>query len=101
MILVQIHVILVVPFSGLKARGPWSTQLFDTRWAWVGQVDLFLTSIGPKMLHLGFKITVKVLGYGYLEETSVMARFSVLLKGNFDLCSRLLRSGLPMNFKEN
>ena len=85
MILVQIHVILVVPFSGLKAHGPWSSQLLDSTWAWVGQVDLFLTNIGPKMLHLGLKITVKVLSNGYLEETAVMARFSVLLKGNFDL----------------
>ena len=85
MILVQIHVILVVPFSGLKAHGPWSSQLFNSRWAWVGQVDQFLTNIGPKMLHLGFKITIKVLGNGYLEETAVVAGFSVLLKGNFEL----------------
>ena len=41
------------------------------RCAWVGQVDLFLTNIGPKILHLGFKITVKVLGNGYLEERVV------------------------------
>ena len=37
----------------------------------VGQVDLVLTNIGPKMLHLDFKITVKVLGNEYLEETTV------------------------------
>ena len=85
MILVQIHVILVVPFSGLKAHGPWSIKLFDSRWAWVVQVDLFLTNTWPRMLHLGFKITVKVLGNGYLEETAVMARFYMLLKGNFYL----------------
>ena len=35
------------------------------------QVDLILTNIGPYILLLGFKITVKVLGNGYLEETVV------------------------------
>ena len=58
---------------------------FDWRWAWIGQVDLFLTNIGPKMLHLGFKITFKVLGNEYLEETAVLARLSILSQGNFDL----------------
>ena len=81
----QKHVVLVVPFSGLKTHGPWSSQLFNSRWASVGQVDRFLTNIGPKMLHLGFKITVKVLGNGYLKETAVMARLLMLLNRNFDL----------------
>ena len=39
---------------------------FDWRGAWVGQVDLFLTKIGPKMLYLGLKIQFKVLGNGLL-----------------------------------
>ena len=47
MILLQIHVILVVPFPSLKAHGPWSSQLIILKWAWVGQVDPFLTKIGP------------------------------------------------------
>ena len=38
MILLQIHVILVVPFPSLKAHGQWSSQLFNSWWAWVGQV---------------------------------------------------------------
>ena len=37
------------------------------------------------MLYLGFKITVKVLGNGFLKETAVMARLLMLLKGNFNL----------------
>ena len=69
---------------------------FDWRWAWVGQVDLFLTNIGPKMLHLGFKITAKVLGNEYLEETAVLARLSMLSKGNE---ADLLRSGLPTTLR--
>ena len=39
------------------------------------------------MLHLDFKIKVKVLGNEYLEEKTVLARFSVFLKGNFKLRS--------------
>ena len=65
--------------------GHGSVNYFDWRWAWVGQVDLFLTNFGPKMLHLGFKITVKVLGNEYLKEIAIMARLLMLLKGNFDL----------------
>ena len=65
--------------------GSGRVNYFDWRWTWVGQVDLFLTNIGPKMLHLGLKITVKVLGNGFLKETAVMARLLMLLKGNFDL----------------
>ena len=37
----------------------------------VGQVDLILTKIWHYLLLLGFKITVKVLGSEYLEETAV------------------------------
>ena len=37
------------------------------------------------MVHLGLKITVKVLGNEYLGEAAVMARFSMLSKGNFNL----------------
>ena len=70
-------------------------------WAWVGQVDLFLTNIGPKILQLGIKTQVKVIGYGFLEERAVLAMFSVVLKGNFDLNCGLLRSDLPINFREN
>ena len=81
--------------------GNGKVNYFDQKWAWVGQVDLFLTNIGPRMLHLGLKITVKVMSNGFFKETAVMARFSVLLKGNFNLSSRSLRSALPMNFREN
>ena len=38
--------------------GHGTVNYFDLRWACVGQVDLILTNIGPKMLHLGFKIKV-------------------------------------------
>ena len=88
-------------FFGLKAHGHGAVNYFDWTWAWVGQVDLFLTNIGPEMLQLGIKIEVKVIGDGFLEERAVMARFSVLLKGNFDLRCSLSRSDLPINFKEN
>ena len=91
----------MVLFSGLKAHGHGAVNYFEWTWAWVGQVDLFLTNIGPKMLQLGIKIRVKVLGDGFLEEMAVMARLLMLLKGNFDLRSNLSRSDLPMNFKEN
>ena len=53
------------------------------------------------MLQLGIKIEVKVIDDGFLEERAIMARFSVLLKGNFDLRSNLSRSDLPINFREN
>ena len=88
-------------FFGLKAHGHRAVNYFDWTWAWVGQVDLFLTNIGPEMLQLGIKIEVKVKDDGFLEERAVMARFSVLLKGNFDLRCSLSRSDLPINFKEN
>ena len=61
----------MVPFPSLNVHGPWSSQLFWLRWAWVGQVDLVLTKIGHYLLLLGFKITDKVLGNEYLEETAV------------------------------
>ena len=38
---------------------------FDWRGAWVGQVDLFLTKIGPKMLYLGLKIQLKCWAMDY------------------------------------
>ena len=88
-------------FSGLKAHGHGSVNYFDWTWAWVGQDDPFLTNIGPKILQLGIKIRVKVLGDGFLKETAVMARLLMLLKGKFNLRSNLSRSDLPMNFKEN
>ena len=55
-------------FSGLKAHGHGSVKYFEWTWAWVGQVGLFLTNIGPQILQLGIKIKVKVLGDGFLEE---------------------------------
>ena len=61
----------MVPFPSLNAHGSWSSQLFWLRWTWVGQIDLVLTNIGPEMLHLGFKITVKVLGNKYLKTAAV------------------------------
>ena len=88
-------------FFGLKAHGHGAVNYFDWTWACVGQVDLFLTNIGPEMLQLGIKIEVKVIGDGFLEERAVMAWFSVLLKGDFDLRYSLSRSDLPINFKEN
>ena len=53
------------------------------------------------MLQLGIKIEVKVIDDGFLEERAIMARFSVLLKGIFDLRSNLSRSDLPINLREN
>ena len=86
---------------GLKAHGHGAVNYFDWTWAWVGQVDLFLTTIGPEMLQLGIKSKVKVIGDGFLKERAVMAMLLMLLKGNFDLRSNLSRSDLPINFKEN
>ena len=45
----------------------------------IGQVDLFLTNIGPKILQLGIEIQVKVTGNRFLEERAVLAMFSVVL----------------------
>ena len=59
----------------------------NSRWAWVGQVDLFLTNIGSKKLMLGFKIEVKITGNRFLEERAVMATFFMHLKGKIDLRS--------------
>ena len=72
---------------GSRHMGHGSVNYFDWSWAWVGQVDLFLTNIGPKMLHLGFKITVKVLGNRFLEETAVLARICV--KGKFQTMKQI------------
>ena len=88
-------------FFGLKAHGHGAVNYFDWTWAWVGQVYLFLTNIGPKILQLGIKIQVKVIGDGFLEERAVMAVSLMHLKGNFDLNCRLSRSDLPINFREN
>ena len=81
--------------------GHGAVNYFDWTWAWVGQVDLFLTNIGPKILQLGIKIQVKVTGNRFLKERAVLAMFSVVLKGNFNLNCGLSRSDLPINFREN
>ena len=88
-------------FFGLKTHGHGAVNYFDWTWAWVGQVDLFLTNIGPKILQLGIKIQVKVTGNRFLEGRAVLTMFSVVLKGNFDLNCGLSRSDLPINFKGN
>ena len=88
-------------FFGLKAHGHGAVNYFDWTWAWVGQVDLFLTNIGPEMIQLGIKIEVKVIGDGFVKERAVMARFFSALKGDFNLRYSLSRSDLPINFKEN
>ena len=51
------------------------------------------------MLHLGFKITVKVLGNEYLGETAVLAKLLMLLKEILTYEADLLRSGLPMTLR--
>ena len=68
---------------------PWSSQLFWARWAWVGQVDLFLTNVGPERLCLGLTIEVKVIGKRKLKEGTDMVRFCMHFKGEINLRSDL------------
>ena len=73
-------------------EGTWhmdQSTIGKARWAKVGQVDLFLTKVGPKELCLGLTIEVKVIGKRKFEERTSLARFCMHFKGEIDL-----RSGL-------
>ena len=84
---------------GLKAHGPWSSQPLKRR-AQVGQVDLFWTNIGKKLLTWGFKITVKVYGIGFLVELVGLVRYYMQIKGNFDLTVFSTGVTIPTTLRE-
>ena len=79
----------MVLLFGLRAHGTWISQLEKARWAWVGQVDLFLPKVGPKKLCLGLTIGIKVIGKRELKERAYLAVVCMHSKGKINLKSCL------------